>query len=946
MGYNNSINIQAIYQRYLQAFKKGVYNYIKDTDTPNGGSVPRKYFSGGVVGRITPVIEYEEKINRAQISTLDAAQLIDVDGDLSVINQVSSPSTSKEFAGILRQEGVNMDRVTAETLDKVKAVLDSDKTDVEIQAELKDMLPLSRKKEFSLAVSRVLKSSNGSYWADLQRILNRTRWYNQILSRDYLNLYKLTGSYVPGYIWGHLPEGRIFEWQTKQNGRPLCVFDKTKIVHMTSEQLQRIWVQAYEINWYEPAQIGGLQKGLFERLSADKGGVFYREVLDKEVNIFENVFRNDLGIVPADAEHMKVLEAAAGFGALSYVMASWGAQAVVLDGGKLWLEIAKKYIHKKATEEGKDGQVLPRISYTLDRLSDMSSVPDGRFDMVFLSEVFHYLPQGLAQVAVKNMMNKLRQGGKLIIFEEIQSNNKRYGQWLENADLHAYCGLKEDVKIEKKLASNMMIITIHQTSGRQSDEAMVGVQTSRIEEMTWDNETHVLRLYRAFLTEHNWPLPRVLHGNGQPVTRISAKPLNIADLRKLAKGRSPQRYLDDLELSIDGRKFSTDQYSFRQEFGIMPAHQIWFGNMEQISRVADFVRTIPGDVTPRILIHAAWNGEDAFALAMALDHLFPQRHFEIFARDILLPNPNELNWIKKVKIPEYLRSDYDHYFNDETSTVASIKPEAVERLGRMIHFAQGDVRDGNSFENNLDVVIVNHVLGQSVSEATGISQALDNAWDSLRVKGRLFIDNTRYQKYPQQQLIVRDILRDGFAGKFREIMVDEYEKIGNGKADGAMLALIENFLNEHNVASGKVKQIMDRLRKHEEEIADAKGSIDFRDRYIGDFYKGLQVMEKSGAGPEEIRKFMELLDADKLFIVVREIKKPEDFKKLLSFHRWLGHIIGDEGKAGEVLRNIYSVDPDMIRRYSDIQTEGGLEKIKSFLADDDLLGEEVVASCL
>jgi len=46
---------ERIYQRYLQAFKKGVFNYIKDSEIPNGvsdttlaQSVPRKYFSGGV----------------------------------------------------------------------------------------------------------------------------------------------------------------------------------------------------------------------------------------------------------------------------------------------------------------------------------------------------------------------------------------------------------------------------------------------------------------------------------------------------------------------------------------------------------------------------------------------------------------------------------------------------------------------------------------------------------------------------------------------------------------------------------------------------------------------------------------------------------------------------------------------------------------------------------
>ncbi|MBF0510879.1 MAG: SAM-dependent methyltransferase [Candidatus Omnitrophica bacterium] len=42
-------DIELIYQRYLQAFKKGVYNYIKEEqDLATQKTIPRKYFSGGV----------------------------------------------------------------------------------------------------------------------------------------------------------------------------------------------------------------------------------------------------------------------------------------------------------------------------------------------------------------------------------------------------------------------------------------------------------------------------------------------------------------------------------------------------------------------------------------------------------------------------------------------------------------------------------------------------------------------------------------------------------------------------------------------------------------------------------------------------------------------------------------------------------------------------------
>ena len=39
-----------IYNQYLEAFKKGVYNLIKeDVDEKTGETIPRKYFSGGVL---------------------------------------------------------------------------------------------------------------------------------------------------------------------------------------------------------------------------------------------------------------------------------------------------------------------------------------------------------------------------------------------------------------------------------------------------------------------------------------------------------------------------------------------------------------------------------------------------------------------------------------------------------------------------------------------------------------------------------------------------------------------------------------------------------------------------------------------------------------------------------------------------------------------------------
>ena len=56
-------DVETIYQRYLQAFKKGVYNYIKEEQDPlTQEIIPRKYFSGGLV--------FSEKLwNAAMVTT-------------------------------------------------------------------------------------------------------------------------------------------------------------------------------------------------------------------------------------------------------------------------------------------------------------------------------------------------------------------------------------------------------------------------------------------------------------------------------------------------------------------------------------------------------------------------------------------------------------------------------------------------------------------------------------------------------------------------------------------------------------------------------------------------------------------------------------------------------------------------------------------------------------
>ncbi len=86
-----------IYQEYLKAFKKGVFNYIKEDVID---FLPRKYFSGGVIG--APNIKYVSPamISPAQARYISQAMLVEVDGVVTMhSNQAMSADGDRAMAG-------------------------------------------------------------------------------------------------------------------------------------------------------------------------------------------------------------------------------------------------------------------------------------------------------------------------------------------------------------------------------------------------------------------------------------------------------------------------------------------------------------------------------------------------------------------------------------------------------------------------------------------------------------------------------------------------------------------------------------------------------------------------------------------------------------------------------------------------------------------------------
>jgi hypothetical protein len=95
---------QKIYQRYLQAFKKGVYNYIKEEqDSVTQQMIPRKYFSGGVdcsmFGDIT---------DKALVIADNKAILpVGINDNAVIIKMEANPADKAMLNGLIPQSVIN-----------------------------------------------------------------------------------------------------------------------------------------------------------------------------------------------------------------------------------------------------------------------------------------------------------------------------------------------------------------------------------------------------------------------------------------------------------------------------------------------------------------------------------------------------------------------------------------------------------------------------------------------------------------------------------------------------------------------------------------------------------------------------------------------------------------------------------------------------------------------
>ncbi len=105
---------QEVYEKYLEAFKNGAYNLIKEEDGPDGEMIPRKYFSGGEVmsfasSSLTVIDDRGRDLAVRAISDLQENQVVLVSSRVSESHHARKVNPAEDgFVNIAKTQEVNL----------------------------------------------------------------------------------------------------------------------------------------------------------------------------------------------------------------------------------------------------------------------------------------------------------------------------------------------------------------------------------------------------------------------------------------------------------------------------------------------------------------------------------------------------------------------------------------------------------------------------------------------------------------------------------------------------------------------------------------------------------------------------------------------------------------------------------------------------------------------
>ncbi len=100
---------EKIYRQYLEAFRKGVYNYIKeDYDPGTQQMIPRKYFSGGVIGsEVNRIYEGTHDVALLAQSLKDSDELFTISANLAATGSTNAGDLQANAASISQPGELN-----------------------------------------------------------------------------------------------------------------------------------------------------------------------------------------------------------------------------------------------------------------------------------------------------------------------------------------------------------------------------------------------------------------------------------------------------------------------------------------------------------------------------------------------------------------------------------------------------------------------------------------------------------------------------------------------------------------------------------------------------------------------------------------------------------------------------------------------------------------------
>ncbi len=222
-----------IYQMYIKAYKKGVFNFIQDPDPTNVGSaaasLPRKYFSGGTVFRSE---SFAQITNPSQLTSQDAAQLGKVDfavtADLKSADiaadaaTVALPSSHQYTVANDEQQRLIYEAIKSETqqgqrqyIKRFRSIVD--KTYLTLDLQLKELESFPDQER--IFHQGLLRDEDGVYWIVKQKEEEIAGKWKNIAHREYFVSLIMSGR-------ANMADIRLL---TSQEASKLPFIDQTKI---------------------------------------------------------------------------------------------------------------------------------------------------------------------------------------------------------------------------------------------------------------------------------------------------------------------------------------------------------------------------------------------------------------------------------------------------------------------------------------------------------------------------------------------------------------------------------------------------------------------------------------------------------------------------------------------------------------------------------------------